>query len=102
MNKALIWLLTRTAAARALALFVASLFVGWGIIKEDQTEAIVGLLVILITGIGSIGIEEKKGIEVKKTQIQEGSKVDGLSGPKHRAKILENRQRSGPPNRHYP
>ena len=115
MNKALIWLLTRTMIPRAVAMAIAGALLAWGIISDEPVERtlyneqgekvivkespknVIGeAITVLIVGIGSMFIEQRKATEVKETQGLINSmipssipplKKDGLAGPVTRATI---------------
>jgi hypothetical protein len=114
MSKWLIWLLTRTMIPRALGMAIAGLLLTWGLISEtpvrremvnEKGEKVIveesqknlwgEAITVLLIGIGSLFIEQKKAVEVKKTQSLIDSltpphyevKKDGLAGPKTRQAI---------------
>ena len=114
MSKTLIWILTKTMIPRAIAMAIAGAFVTWGVLSDEPVQRtmydaqgnkvvvqesaknLVGeAFALLIVGVGSLFIEQKKATEVKITQhlIDDLTphdvvvKKDGLAGPKTRAAI---------------
>lgn len=96
MNKALIWILTKTAAGRGIAIFLTSLLIAWGIVSKEQEELVAGVVLQIVVGLASLWIEKRKTDETKLTQMQEGAKPDGLAGPKTRERIRQNRHGGRP------
>lgn len=114
LTKGLIWLLTRTMIPRALGMAIAGALLAWGwisdkpvrremidkdgekvIVEESQQNLWGEAITILIIGVGSLFIEQRKATEVKQTQQLVDSltpphyevKIDGLAGPKTRDAI---------------
>ena len=88
MNSLLAWVLTRTWLLRVIAVAIAGLLVGWGVVKDgEQKSQVAETVLLLLTGAATLAIEQKKSKDAKKAQRDIGAKPDGWFGPQSRATI---------------
>lgn len=81
MNKILVWIISKTGLIRGLAVAITGFLVGAGIVTGDDEAQVIAAMVLILTGLVSWLVEQRKATHVKDFQKINGLKADGYFGP---------------------